>query len=223
MHFAGAKHGVRGAVLAGAAVDVAGRGQIDRDAAGDAAERLAPADDAGDGLFVHAVLQRHHVAVRRQILLDQHGGPGGVVGLHADEGDVDRRLPGQLLRVGDVQRAHRDREFRDVLGMGDAQAVLSHVLDMLGPGIDERDVLARLHHMGAGIAADRTRSDDRYLPAHAFLPAFLVAEASAPAGLITSGEPRRTPAQPLCAAHHAKSDIAGQRCPACSNCGAATR
>ena len=66
------------------------------------------------------------------------------------------------------------------------------MLDMLGPGIDEGDVLARLHHMGAGIAADRTRSDNRYLPAHAVLPAFALAEASAAAGFITSGEPRRS-------------------------------
>src|ERR1700682_3667831 len=72
-----------------------------------------------------------------------------------------------------MQRAHRNREFRDVLGVGDAQAVLPHVLDMLGPGIDERHVLARLHHMGAGIPADRTRSDDSYFPTHALLPGFL--------------------------------------------------
>ena len=39
--------------------------------------------------------------------------------------------------------------------MGDAQAVLAHVLDMLGPRIDEGDVLAGLHHVRAGIAADR--------------------------------------------------------------------
>jgi len=67
------------------------------------------------------------------------------------------------------------------------------VLDMLGPWIDERHVLARLHHMGAGIAADRARSDDSYFPTHAFLPALLAAEASAPAGLITTVEPRRLP------------------------------
>ena len=176
VHFAGAEHGMRRAVLAGAAVDVAGLRQVDGDAAGDAAERLAPADDAGDGLLVHAVLQRHDVAVRRQILLDHHGGPGGVVGLHADKGDVDRRLLGELLRVGDVQRADGNGEFRDVHGVGDAQAVLAHVLDMLGPRIDEGDVLARLHHMGAGIAADRARTNDGYFPTHAFLPGFLVRE-----------------------------------------------
>jgi hypothetical protein len=36
--------------------------------------------------------------------------------------------------------------------------------------------------MSAGIPADGTRSDNSYLPTHAFLPAFLAAEASAPAG-----------------------------------------
>jgi hypothetical protein len=35
---------------------------------------------------------------------------------------------------------------------------------MLGPWIDERHVLAHLHHMGAGIPADGTRFDDSYLP-----------------------------------------------------------
>jgi hypothetical protein len=49
----------------------------------------------------------------------------------------------------------------------DAQPVLAHVFDMLRPGIDERDVRTRLHHMGSGIAADGARSDDRDFSAHA--------------------------------------------------------
>src|SRR6202007_742457 len=49
-------------------------GQVAVYAAGNAAKRLAPADDAGNGLFVDAVLQRHDEAVRRQIRPDQHGG-----------------------------------------------------------------------------------------------------------------------------------------------------
>ena len=174
VHFAGAKHDVPGAVLASAAMDVTGLRQIDRDAAGDAAERLAPANDAGNGLLIHAVLQRHDIAVRRQILPDQHGGPGGIVGFHTDEGDIDRRLPGQLLRVGDVQRAHGNGEFRYIHGVGDAQAVFAHMLDMLGPWIDEGHVLARLHHMGAGISPDGTGSDDRDFLAHAFPLRFIL-------------------------------------------------
>ena len=89
-----------------------------------------------------------------------------------------------------------NREFRDIHRVGDAQAVLAHVLDMFGPGIDERDVLARLHHVGAGISADGAGSDDRYFLAHAcplfslwrFSLAFLGTEASAPAGLLTMAE-----------------------------------
>ena len=50
--------------------------------------------------------------------------------------------------------------------------MLLHVLDVRGPRIDERYVLAGLYHMGAGIAAHRTRSDNGYLPPHTFLPAF---------------------------------------------------
>jgi hypothetical protein len=71
------------------------------------------------------------------------------------------------------------------------------MLDMLGPWIDERHVLARLHHMGAGIPADGTRSDDSYLSTHAFLPAFLAIADSARAWLITAVEPRRARRQAL--------------------------
>jgi hypothetical protein len=40
---------------------------------------------------------------------------------------------------------------------------------MLRPRIDEGDVLAGLHHMRAGIAADRAGADKCYFLAHAFL------------------------------------------------------
>ncbi len=171
VHLAGAEHGVRLAALAGATMDVAGRGQVDEDGAGDAAERLAPADDAGNGLLVHAVLQRHDEAVGRQVLPDQHRCPGRVVGLHAHEGDVDRLLLGELLHLGQVERAHRHGEFGDLLGVRDAQPVRLHVVDVLGPGIDERHVLARPRHVRARIPADRSRPDDGNLAAHALLPA----------------------------------------------------
>ena len=57
MDLAGPKHRVRSAVLGRAAVNEPGFRQIDGDARGDAAERLAPTDDAGDGRLVDAVLQ----------------------------------------------------------------------------------------------------------------------------------------------------------------------
>src|SRR6478736_2635438 len=135
VHFAGAKHRVRRPALAGAAMDVTGFRQVDRDAARNAAEGLTPADDAGNRLFIHAVLQRYDVAVGRQILPDQGGGPGGVVGLHAHEGDVDRFFLRQLLGIGDVQRANGYGEFGHISGVGYPQAVLPHMLDMLWPRI----------------------------------------------------------------------------------------
>ena len=177
-------------------MDVAGRGQVDDDGAGDAAQRLAPADDAGNGLLVHAVLQRHDEAVGRQVLPDQHRRPGRVVGLHAHEGDVDRLLLGELLHLGQVQRAHRHGELGDVLGVRDAQPVRLHVVDVLGPGIDERHVLARLRHVRARIPADRSRPDDGNLAAHALLPACPLQAKVARAGCRTTTAALRERGQP---------------------------
>jgi hypothetical protein len=48
--------------------------------------------------------------------------------------------------------------------------VLLHVLDMRGPGIDERYVFAGLHHMRAGVTANCAGADnDDFLLAHAVL------------------------------------------------------
>ena len=65
VHFANAKYSVRSPALACAAVDVPGFRQIYVDTARNAPKRLAPTDDAGDRLFIHAVLQRHDIAVWR--------------------------------------------------------------------------------------------------------------------------------------------------------------
>ena len=55
--FAGAIDRVRRAALDPAAMHVARLDETDADVAGDAAHRLAPADDTGDRLLVHAILQ----------------------------------------------------------------------------------------------------------------------------------------------------------------------
>jgi hypothetical protein len=70
-----------------------------------------------------------------------------------------------------MERAHRHGEFRLLHRMRHAQPMLSHMLDMRRPGIDECHILAGLHHVRAGITADRTRSDKGNFFAHAFLPA----------------------------------------------------
>jgi hypothetical protein len=69
--------------------------------------------------------------------------------------------------------------------VGDAQAVLPHVLDMLGPGVDEGDVLARLHHVRARIPPDRTGADDRDSLPHGVLLAIPMPQDSAPVGPTT--------------------------------------
>ena len=163
MDLADAKDGVARARFTGRASYLARRMQLDSDRTGDRAQGLAPADDAGDGFLVHAVLQRDDKAGRRQVLLDQSRGPGGVVGFHADKGNVDRRLFGELLRLGQVQRARLDRERLDIADMGDPQTVLADRFDVFRPRVDVGHVLAGLHHMRPGITADGTRADDRDL------------------------------------------------------------
>src|SRR5204863_7606417 len=95
--------------------------------------------------------------------------PSRVLGIHADEGDVDPTSLGEPLRARDMPRPHRNRELRHVHRMRYAQPMLAHMLDMLGPRVDERHILARLRHVGAGITPDRARPDDGYLVAHGLL------------------------------------------------------
>jgi hypothetical protein len=46
--------------------------------------------------------------------------------------------------------------------MRDAQPRLAHGFNMLGPGVNEGHILPRLDHMRASIAANRTRTENRY-------------------------------------------------------------
>jgi len=75
-----------------------------------------------------------------------------------------------MLRLGQMQGAHFDRERLVTFVMGNAQAVSVHLVDMCRPHIDEGHVLAGAGHMRPGVAADRTHSDDADPLAHAFLP-----------------------------------------------------
>ena len=170
MHFADPEDGVFRAGLAGGALDLTWRVQLDGDRAGNRAQGLAPADDARDRLLVHAVLQRDDIAVRREILLDHGRRPGRVVGLRADKSDVERLFLADLLQFGDMQGAGRHRKRLDIAQMGDRQPMLFHVLDVLGPEIDKGHVLAGLDHMRAGIAADRSRAHHRNLLARRHHP-----------------------------------------------------
>src|SRR5579885_3019870 len=170
VHLAGTVDGVAAAADQPAAVHLPRRMQGDADVASDAAQRPPPADDLGDRRLVHAVLQRHDIAGRRQVLLDQPRRPFGVVGFDADEGDVDRLLLGELLRLGQVQGADLDVERLRPLVVGDADAVPVDRLDIFRPEVDEGDVFPGLRHMLAGIADDRPRADDDDPLAHGDSP-----------------------------------------------------
>ena len=129
--------------------------ELDRDQARDAAHGLAPAHVLRDALLVDAVLERDDEAVRRKIGLDQVGRPLGVVGLHANERDVDRLFLHQALDVAHVERFDA---YRVAFGPGESRelkSVIAHVVDMLGPCVDQRHVMSRARHVSAGVTADR--------------------------------------------------------------------
>ena len=157
MHLAGAEDGVRVAA------------QLDRDLRGDAADDLAPADDAGDELLVHAVLQRDDEPIGRQIGFDQIRRHLRLVGLHADEGDIDRPALRQGLDVGKMHRIDRHGEFLRLGDAGQVQTVAAHLLDMFRPAVDEGDVFAVLRHESTDLRADRAGPDDCDFQTHGFL------------------------------------------------------
>jgi hypothetical protein len=41
---------------------------------------------------------------------------------------------------------------------GKLQPMAAHVFDMFGPRVDQGDIVARSHHVPAGVSADRARS-----------------------------------------------------------------
>jgi hypothetical protein len=156
VHFAHAKHDVLVTAHGHRALHASGRIELGSHQARDAAQRLAPAHDRGDALLVDAVLERDDEAVGREIRLHEMRSPLGVVGFHADEGDVDRRLLHETLYVRDVQSAHLHRTAFGFGHAGELEPVPAHVLDVLGPRIDQRDIVTGTGHVTARITADRT-------------------------------------------------------------------
>jgi hypothetical protein len=82
------------------------------------------------------------------------GGPLGVVGFYAYKCNVYRPFPAKPLHVGDVQGTDFDRTLFFGRQSRKLQAVLAHVFDMLGPGVNQRDIVSRARHVPAGITAD---------------------------------------------------------------------
>ena len=61
------------------------------------------------------------------------------------------------------------------MDVGDAQAMLMHVFDVVGPGIDEGHVFAGGRHMGPRVAADRAGAHEGdFVFAHTTVPDFLI-------------------------------------------------
>ena len=89
---------------------------------------------------IPAVLQRNKVAVGLNVPLDEVGRPLGIVGLHGDEGKVEGF--GDALGVGKVHGL--DRHGKVALAAAGPQALGPHGLHVLGPHINEGNVLASL-------------------------------------------------------------------------------
>ena len=60
-----------------------------------------------------------------------------------------------------MQRAWPDRERLDIADMGDPETLVADGFDIFRSRIDVGHIFAGLHHMRAGIAADRAGADNR--------------------------------------------------------------
>src|SRR5262249_35505975 len=144
--------------------------ELRRDQARDAADDATPAYVLRDALLVDAVLQRDDEAVGREIFLDHHRRPFRVVRFHREKHDVDGLLLHQVLHFAEVHGADRDGVFFLRGNARELEAVLAHVLDVLGPGIDERDVVARARQVPPDVAAQCARSYEYDSLAHLCSP-----------------------------------------------------
>src|SRR5262245_4881819 len=170
---ADAEHRMRGRAFRRLSTHLAGLEQLDGNARSDASQRASPPDDTGDALLVDAVLQRNHVAAGRQIRLDELCHPLGVVRLHAHEGDVHRRLPGErsnLVQVHGFRMRNLPLLRRHP---GEFETVPANRFDILGPAVDQRDIVAMRRQMSAHIAADGAAAEHDDPLTHDVLPIFL--------------------------------------------------
>ena len=79
--------------------------------------------------------------------------PRRVVDLHGHEGDVE--VTGQASGLVEMDGGRPGLER--IVGADHRDSALADGLDLLGPGIDERDVVARSRQEGAEVAADGSR------------------------------------------------------------------
>jgi hypothetical protein len=121
-----------------------------------APERPLAPRHRGHAVVIDPVLKIHHEAVALEIGDAHGGGPLGVIGLDGDEHGVEGLR--HLLELMNMERAHRHHVI--AAGAREAQPLGADGLDVLGPLIHQRDVLARLREQPAHHAPDRAGPDD---------------------------------------------------------------
>ena len=148
------------------ALDLSGLPHRHADLRHDEAHRAIGAGHGGHARIGPAVLRRDHVAARRQVTQPELGGPLRVVHLHGHEGDVE--VAGQLLRLVQVHRLRAGHERVVRARHGDAARVDG--VHLLGPGVDQRHVVAGAREERSEVAADGAGADEEKLLAHVILP-----------------------------------------------------
>jgi hypothetical protein len=114
-------------------------------------------DDRGDGVHRHPVLDAGDESRGAHQRLDQFARPSCVVGLDADEDDIERIS--QLSHFAQVERTHlRGVRFPRHY---DADALGAHGFDVSRPLLDKRHVKPRANHIRPNRRALGSSSNDR--------------------------------------------------------------
>src|SRR5262249_34318346 len=144
------------------ALDLPGLPEGDSDLGHDHADRAIDAGDGRDDRIRPAVLGGNDEAARGEMTDRQLRRPRGVVDLHGHEHDLEVARQAEGL----VQVVDGGTRLEGLVGPGHRDPALTDRLDLLGPGIDQRHVVAGARQERAEVAADRTRADEEYLLAH---------------------------------------------------------
>ena len=132
-----------------------------------AAQTPLASGQRGHAFIVDAVLEIHEDPVRfLEVLQGQGHHPLRVIGLHRDEDGIEGL--GDRLQFMDVEGPHGDEVL--AARAGETEPDLSHGLHVIGPLVDQGDVMPRLGQHAAHDAADRSHSDDADACAHEDCP-----------------------------------------------------
>ena len=154
MHLAGAEHRVLVAAFAGGAADMARLAQIDGDGAGDAADHLAPADDAGDGLPRSCSSATRPRTRRGRDIARSSLSPTRCRTTSCRRRRCRTAFPSRPAAASVTCSARTGVTIPARRGCGRPSGPAPHRLHVGRPGIDEGDVLARPRHVRTGIGAD---------------------------------------------------------------------